>query len=162
MAYLRRHSFGLTILFSLIIIFLLSLIPCSPSQIAQAKTFRHTPIHYVKAHHISDDLNSFYTKIRINGTDLGVAVVDTGASDTIISIELANKANIDWKKGRTLGYVLADNSTNICHMVTAKINIEGIVRTAPVSVCPQGATLLGISFLSQTSMRYHKGVMTFR
>lgn len=118
------------------------------------------PHVFVSARHIKDDQASFYTKIKVNGVDIGDAVIDTGATDTTISIHNANRAHINWRKGKITDYIMANNSINTCSVVRAKITVGSISHIAPISVCPHADSLLGMTFVAKTKLHIEKNVMT--
>jgi clan AA aspartic protease (TIGR02281 family) len=149
----RKYSFNLTVVTWLLLIIGFTLL---------TEPNKPPPPHVVTAKRMSQDRGSFYSTLRINGTNLGNIIIDTGASDTIISTKLATKARLSWDDGQSVNYTLADNSVTECKRIVTIVNINNIVRITPVSVCPKGSSLLGMSFLAQTKLHLENGKMTIQ
>lgn len=98
--------------------------------------------------------NSYYVNVRFNDKINRKLILDTGASTTQISGEIARKLRLDLSKAKQVRVVLADGSQNVAY----KLNIQSIkvgslkLKNTPVLILGQEYSsadngLLGMSFL---------------
>ena len=77
------------------------------------------------------------------------AVVDTGATNTVISMELANELGIVTTRGDEV--VLAGGSVDKVGVGSAQVEIEGITQVVPVYIYKE--TLIGLTTLEAAGLR---------
>ena len=94
----------------------------------------------------------FYLNVKVNGVPVRF-MIDTGASDTVLSLDEAKKVGIDVQKLRfNKIYQTANGKSFGASVVLDKITIADVVFrdvAASVNSAEMGTSLLGMSFLRQ-------------
>jgi clan AA aspartic protease len=92
------------------------------------------------------------SEIRIDGprgSKTVRAVVDTGATNTVIDEGLAKELGITAARGDEV--VLADGSVDKVGVSSARVEIQGIVQTVPIYIYKE--TLIGLTTLEAAGFR---------
>jgi clan AA aspartic protease len=91
-------------------------------------------------------------EIRIDGpkaSKIVRAVVDTGATNTVIDEGLAKELGIIATRGDEV--VLADGSVDKVGVSSAQVEVQGIIQTVPVYIYK--GTLIGLTTLEAAGLR---------
>jgi len=111
----------------------------------------------------ADGRGHFFTEAMVNGVPMRL-LVDTGASVVVLSAAEAERAGIEWKKGRRAGLQTASGRTSgyVVKLDTLKVGAIELnsIDAVVLEEGPGTVGLLGMSFLNRVEMKRDGETMT--
>lgn len=97
--------------------------------------------------------NMFLTPVSINGTDVGTFLVDTGATEVVLSRRMADKLRLDLNGAPTFLAETANGISTCTGVVLDQVSVQGLRANHVAAAVSDGLGsvdgLLGMSFLTR-------------
>jgi clan AA aspartic protease (TIGR02281 family) len=97
--------------------------------------------------------NTFLTRVSVNGTDVGTFVVDTGATEVVLSRQMAEKLHLDLNGAPVFLAETANGVSTCTGVVLDQVAVQGLRANHVAAAITDGLGsvdgLLGMSFLTR-------------
>ncbi|MFK7895868.1 MAG: TIGR02281 family clan AA aspartic protease [Myxococcota bacterium] len=110
--------------------------------------------------------SSMYVQVRLNDNVTAPFIIDTGASDVLLPLSVANELGVDLEGARTGVYSTANGLVKQSLITLDSVNLGGArAENVPASVSPtMSIGLLGLSFFNHFDYQFDpaRGIVTLR